>query len=93
MEVLTKLFSSQKFLVLLASTIGVLITKIFKVQVDRATIMEFVILIGSYLVGQGIGDMGKSAAKVTAIASLANLNPSISTSHEQAKTVEAIKSV
>lgn len=90
-ELLKKLFSSQKFLVLLTSGIGLLITKFFKVQVDPATILQFVILIGGYLVGQGFSDMGKGAAKVEAISSL-TANPQVSAT-ETKKAVEEIKAV
>lgn len=90
MEVLRKLFSSQKFIVLLVSVIGVLITKIFKVQVDPATITEFVILIGGYLVGQGIADQGKSAAKVVAVSNVVNSDAVALLTTEK---IDAIKSV
>lgn len=67
MALLQQLFSSKKFLVLLTSVIGLLITKVFKIQADPSTIMEFVVLIGGYLIGQGISDHGKAAAQVQAI--------------------------
>lgn len=93
MDLIKKLFASQKFIVLLVSAIGLLITKIFKVQVDPATITEFVILIGGYLIGQGIADNGKGAAKVQAIAALATTPFGEGTRTEKAAAVDAIKAV
>lgn len=88
MELLKKLFSSQKFTVLLASAIGLLITKVFKVQVEQSTVLEFVGLIASWLIAQGISDHGKGAAKVEAIA-----NAQVSQGIPAAEKIEAIKSV
>lgn len=91
MDVLKKLLGSRKFLVLLASGIALLITKYLKVQVDEDTVLQFVILIGGYLVGQGIADVGKGAAKVEAISNLTS-NPQV-TATETKKAVEEIKAV
>lgn len=71
MQLLQSLFGSKKFLAMLAGVIGLLIMKVFKVTVDSATVGEIVGLVASYIVGQGIADNGKAAAKVGAIASLA----------------------
>lgn len=91
MEVLKKLLSSQKFLVLLASGIALLLTKYFKIQVDPATVLQFVILIAGYLVGQGIADNGKGAAKVNAIAAV-SADSSVN-SADTKKAIEEIKAV
>jgi hypothetical protein len=91
MEVLSKLFRSQKFLVLLASGIGLLITKLFKIEVDPSTILQGVILISGYLVGQGISDAGKGAAKVQAISAL-TADSSVSAT-ETKKAIEEVKAV
>lgn len=91
MELIKKLFSSQKFLVLLAAALGLLITKYLKVEVEQATILQFVVLISGYLVGQGISDAGKGAAKVEAISSL-TANQSV-TASETKRAVEEIKAV
>lgn len=91
MELITKLLTSRKFVVMLASAIGLAITKWFKVEVEQSTIMEFVILIGSYIVGQSIVDHGKGAAKVEAISNL-TANQDV-TAAETKKAVEEIKSV
>lgn len=87
-DLLTKLLASQKFMVMLAAVIGLIITKAFKVTLDPATITEFVVLVGSWLIGQGISDHGKGAAKVAAIANIqavADIAP--------AEKIETIKSV
>lgn len=91
MELLKKLFSSQKFLVLAAAGIGLLITKWVKVEVDQATILQFVILVSGYLVGQGIADNGKGAAKVQGITTL-TADKSVSDSDAK-KAIEQIKAV
>jgi hypothetical protein len=91
MDIVRKLFGSRKFLVLLASSIALLITKYLKIQVDEDTVLQFVILIGGYLVGQGIADVGKGAAKVNAISALTS-DSSVSAS-ETKKAIEDVKSV
>lgn len=91
MELIRKLLGSRKFLVMLASVIGLLITKYLKVQVEPDTVLQFVILISSYIIGEGIAGFGKGAAKVEAITTLTRDN-SISGS-ETKKAVEEIKSV
>ena len=91
MDLLKKLLASRKFLVMLASVIGLLITKYLKVEVEQQTIMEFVILIGGYLVGQGLSDWGKGAAQVEAITTLTR-DDTISAS-ETKKAVDEVKSV
>lgn len=89
-EAIKKLFSSRKFLVMLAAGVGLLITKIFKVQVDPDTILQFVIVISSYIVGQSIADFGKGAEQVKAISAV-TIDPSVSAADTK-KAVEEIKS-
>lgn len=91
LEAIKKLFSSRKFLVMLAAGIGLLITKIFKVQVDPDTILQFVVLIASFILGQGIADFGKGAEKVKAIAEV-SADSSVNAADTK-KAVEEIKSV
>lgn len=91
MDVLKKMLGSRKFLVLLASVVGLLITKYLKVEVEEDTILQFMVLIGGYLVGQGIADVGKGAAKVQAISTL-TADSSVSAT-ETKKAVEEIKAV
>jgi hypothetical protein len=91
MELIKKLLGSRKFLVMLASVIGLLITKYLKVQVDPDTVLQFVILIGSYIVGEGLAGFGKGAAKVEAITTLTR-DDSVSVGDTK-KAVEEIKSV
>lgn len=57
---------------MLVSLVGIIILKVFKVDVDRQTIMEFVILISSYMLAQGWADSGKEAAKIEAVAAMAD---------------------
>lgn len=91
MELVRKLLGSRKFLVMFASVIGLLITKYLKVEVDPDTVLQFVILISGYLIGEGLSGFGKGAAKVEAISNL-TANPDI-TPADTKKVVEEIKSV
>lgn len=86
-----ELLKSRKFLVMVASVVGLLLAKYFKIQVEQSTVLEFVILISGYLVGQGISDLGTRAAKVEAISNL-TANQDV-TAAETKKAVEEIKSV
>jgi len=70
-NLITSLLGSKKFIAMLCGLIGLLILKVFKVSVDPQTVAEIVGLVASFIVGQGIADNGKDAAKVNAIASLA----------------------
>lgn len=88
MELIKKLLNSRKFLVMLAGVIGLLITKYLKVEVEPNTILQFVVLISSYIVGQSIADIGTRAAKVQAVA-VAQEPKSISLSEK----IENVKSV
>lgn len=67
MALLRSLFASKKFLAMLSGVIGIVALKLFKVAVDPATVAEIVALIGTYIVGQGISDHGKEAAKIEAV--------------------------
>ena len=91
MEIIKKLLSSRKFLVMLASVIGLLIAKYLKVEVDPDTVLQFVILISSYIIGEGIAGFGKGAAKVEAISNL-TANKDV-TDAATKRAVEEIKSV
>lgn len=91
MNLLRQLFTSKKFLAMLSGVIGVLILKLFKVNVDPATVAEIVGLVVSYILGQSIADQGKSAVQVQAVASLiAHPASTLTTTDEK---IEAIKSV
>lgn len=91
MELIKKFLNSRKFLVMLAGAIGLLITKYLKVEVEPDTVLQFVILIASYIIGEGIAGFGKGAAKVEAISNL-TANQDV-TAAETKKAVEEIKSV
>jgi hypothetical protein len=77
--------------VLLASVIGILITKYFKIQVNPETILSFVVLIGSFIVGKSISGAGKDAEKIKAISAL-TADSSVSAT-ETNKAIEDVKSV
>lgn len=71
MNLLKSLFSSKKFIAMLAGLIGIVALKVFKISVDPATVIEIVSLVGAYILGQGISDNGKEAAKINAVGSQA----------------------
>ena len=57
------LLGSKKFIVTVSGLIATLLAK-YKFNVDPATIQYFVGLIIADVVGQGIADSGKEAAKI-----------------------------
>lgn len=65
MHLLQSLFGSKKFLAMLAGLISLVALKVFKLTLDPTTVGEIVALIASYIVGQGISDSGKEAAKIS----------------------------
>lgn len=72
MKLLQSLFQSKKFMAMLVGVIGVVILKVFKVEVDPASIAEIVGLIAAYVIGQGIADNGALAAKIKAVSEASN---------------------
>ena len=62
-DLIKGLLGSKKFAVTIAGLIGTLLAK-YKFNVDPQTIQYFVELVIAYLVGQGIADHGKEAAKI-----------------------------
>jgi hypothetical protein len=92
MDKLKVLLGSNKFRGLLVTVIGLAIVKFFKVEVAPTTIMEFVVPISAWLIGQGISDAGKGAAQVEAIVN--TISPASGMSPDQKSiTLDAIKSV
>lgn len=71
MNLLRSLFTSKKFLAMLSGLIVILALKLFKVEIDSATVAELVGLIASYIIGQSVADQGKEAAKINAISNAA----------------------
>ncbi len=65
MEIISSLLSSKKFVAMLAGLIVTLTAKIGW-NIDETTITQAVALIGTYIAGQGLADMGKEKAKVEA---------------------------
>jgi len=65
-DVLVELAGSKKFLVFVATAIALGAAKLGW-NVSESTVEQFVALVVAYLVGQGIADHGKEAAKQSAI--------------------------
>lgn len=68
-DVLRDAFGSKKFLVFLATVIVAVGNKLaghFGYELDPDTVNQFIAIAGAYIVGQGIADHGKEAAKVVA---------------------------
>jgi len=63
MDVLAELFRSKKFVAMLAGLIAMLVAKIGW-QLDEATITQAVSLVGVYIGGQALADLGKEKAKI-----------------------------
>jgi len=66
MQILQTLFTSRKFLAMLSGLIALVALKVFKIALDPATVAEMVGLISVYILGQGVADNGKEAAKINA---------------------------
>lgn len=67
MTVLKDLFSSKKFLVMLAAIVMAAASKL-GLALDPELVNQILALAGAFIVGQGIADHGKEAAKVNAAA-------------------------
>jgi hypothetical protein len=70
MQVIKDLFSSKKFLVFLSAAIVLLASKL-GFNWDPSTVDRFLGIASAYILGQGIADHGKEAAKVNAAAGIA----------------------
>ncbi len=62
MDVVRALFSSKKFVAMLAGLVATLVAKI-GLELDEATVTQIVSLVAVYIGGQGLADMGKEKAK------------------------------
>ncbi len=62
MDVVRALFSSKKFVAMLAGLVATLVAKI-GLESDEATVTQIVSLVAVYIGGQGLADMGKEKAK------------------------------
>lgn len=60
------MFRSKKLTTAIASALLVILNDRLHLGVDHETTMEFVAIIGAYVVGQGIADAGKERAKLEA---------------------------
>lgn len=87
MELIKQLLASKKFIAMVITLICLTALKIFKVQLDPSTVAEFVAIISSYILGQGIADHGKEAARINAISTQLALTPSSMTSADKIETI------
>ena len=62
-EVLKALFSSKKFLALIAGLASWLVAKA-GLDIPSEDLMPLILMLSSYLVGQGVADFGKESAKI-----------------------------
>jgi hypothetical protein len=69
LNVLKELLASKKFIVMLAAMVVAIASKLgFAIDHDMST--QVITLASAYLVGQGIADHGKEAAKITMASAL-----------------------
>lgn len=66
-DLLASLFSSKKFLVMLAGIILAIASQL-GLNIDPKLLDQILTMVSVYIVGQGIADHGKEAAKVAAAA-------------------------
>ena len=88
MITLKDLFSSKKFLVMLAGIVVMIADKI-GLNLDPDLVNKMLGLMGAYIIGQGIADHGKEKAKVEAAAA----SPTVSTTVENVGTSDEKKTV
>lgn len=69
-ELIKQLVSSKKIQVLISGTVVTFLAK-YKFQADPLIIQGLIAMVVAYLIGQGIADNGKEAAKIQAVASQA----------------------
>jgi hypothetical protein len=65
MDVLKALFSSKKGVAAIAGILCVVAQQLGFAFLTEAALMQILGVIGAFIVGQGIADNGKEAAKVT----------------------------
>jgi hypothetical protein len=65
MKILRNLFSSKKFVVLIAAAIAYVASR-FSFNLEQSDCLAFVGLAASYILGQGMADNGKEKAKIEA---------------------------
>lgn len=65
-----ELLTSKKFVVFVSGLIVTLLAK-YKFDVDPATVQNIIYMIVAYLIGQGVADAGKEAAKVSGTVEIA----------------------
>lgn len=70
MDLIKSLLSSKKFIAAIVG-IAIAIGGRYGLNFDPELVREIVLLLAAYVVGQGISDLGKDAAKITAVAASA----------------------
>lgn len=73
LAVLKELFASKKFIVMLAAVVVAIASKL-GLAIDQDVSAQVIALAGAYVVGQGIADHGKEAAKVVIAAQVKSDN-------------------
>jgi uncharacterized membrane protein (DUF441 family) len=66
LNIIGQLLTSKKFIALITGFVVTLLAK-WKLNVDPTTVQYLIGLIIAYIVGQGISDSGKEAAKIEAV--------------------------
>lgn len=89
MRLVKTLLQSRKFIAMIVGFIVIVAAKVFKVDVDPLMVAEIVALISLYILGQGIADNGKEAAKINAVS--ANAGTTTGASAAVTKMAEEIK--
>lgn len=72
LNMLKTLLTSKKFMAMVSGLIVVLLAKL-KFEVDPTTIAELVAMVVAFILGQGVADSGKEAAKINAVSAGANM--------------------
>ena len=63
MKIVKELFSSKKFIAMLAGILFMIVNK-FGLNIDEDTVTKILGLIATYIVGQSIADVGKEKEKI-----------------------------
>ena len=64
MQVLKDLFSSKKGLAAMAGVLSIIATSLGFDFLSETALMQVLGIIGAFIVGQGLADVGKEAAKI-----------------------------
>lgn len=61
---LKTLLGSKKFIVALAGVLFVLLNELAGLDISEAAVLQILGIVTAYILGQGVADIGKEAAKV-----------------------------